>query len=109
VSGISRKTVGYIFGAVGIAGVGTFVGFGVIGAGSYGNSREKCSLSTCPQSAVDNEHSKSLFRGIGYAGLGVGLLGLGAGTLFLLSGDPKPKSATTLSVGPSELQLTHRF
>jgi hypothetical protein len=108
-SGISRKTVGYVFGTVGLVGVGAFVGFGIVGASSYGNSKSNCTAVGCPESSVSNEGSKGLMRGIGYAGLGVGILGLTAGTWLILSGDPTSNAATSLRIEPSGLRLEHCF
>ena len=107
--GISRKSLGYVFGAIGIVGVGTFVGLGLVGASSYGNPKSTCTTQGCPADSVDKEGSKDMLRGIGYAGLGVGVLGLGAGTWLLLSGDPKSTAATSVRMGPSGVQLVHRF
>lgn len=108
-SGMSRPTVGYLFGGVGILGLGTFVGFGLIAASSYGNPRALCNTQICPQSALDDQASKSTFQGIGYAGLGVGILGLGIGTWLVLSGDPTSKTATALQLGPTSVQVVQRF
>lgn len=108
-TGMSRKTVGYVFGAVGIVGVGAFVGFGLIGASSYGNTKNDCTTLGCPESSVNKEGSKGLMKGLGYAGLGIGILGLGAGTWLLLSGNSKSATTTSLQIGPSGLQLARSF
>jgi hypothetical protein len=107
--GMSRKTVGYVFGAVGLVGVGTFIGFGLVGASSYGNNKSSCTPQGCPEGAVNNEGSKGMLQGIGYAGLGIGILGLGAGTVLILTGNSKPAATTSLRMGPSWVQLEHRF
>lgn len=105
---IRRKTAGYVLGAVGVVGVGVFVGVGLVGAGSYEDSNARCAAQLCPSSAVDNEGSKSLLRGIGYTGLGIGVLGLGAATWLLLS-DGGPSTTTALGIAPGRIQLQHRF
>ncbi len=104
-TGMSRKTVGYVFGAVGIVGVGAFVGFALIGAASYGNAKNDCTTLGCPQSSVNKEGSKGLMKGIGYAGLGIGIAGLGAGTWLVLSGDSKSAATTSLQIGPMDCSL----
>jgi hypothetical protein len=106
---VSQKTVGYVFGAVGLVGLGAFVGFGLVGASSYGNSKANCTPQGCPEGSIDNEGSKSMLRGIGYTGLGIGILGLGAGTWLVLSGGPKAPPSTALRVGPSGIELDHQF
>jgi len=108
-SGMSHQTLGYIFGTVGLVGVGTFVGFGLVGASSYGNSKSNCTAQGCPESSVNNEGSKGLMMGIGYTGLGIGIVGLGAGTWLILSGDPKSTATTSLRIGPGGFQLRHYF
>lgn len=107
--GMSRKTLGYIFGTVGIVGVGAFVGFGLVGASSYGNSKSNCTALGCPESSVNNEGSKGLMKGIGYTGLGIGILGLGAGTWLILSKDPKSTTTTSLRIEPNAVRLEHYF
>lgn len=107
--GMSRKTVGYIFGAVGIVGVGAFIGFGLVGASSYGNTKSSCTPQGCPEGSVNNEGSKGMLQGIGYAGLGIGILGLGAGTGLILNRNSKSAASTSLRMGPSWVQLEHRF
>jgi hypothetical protein len=105
---INRKTAGYVLGGVGIVGIGAFVGFGLLGASSYGDSYAECTSTLCPSTAVDNEGKKSLLKGIGYAGLGIGVLGLGAASWLLLSdGGGAPRTA--LGVSPGRVQLEHRF
>ena len=104
-SGLSRKTVGYIFGAAGVVGVGAFVGFGILGASHYGNTKADCTAQTCPESAVNHEGSKALFQGIGYTGLGVGIVGLAAGAWLLLSHDSTYARASALSLTPAGVKL----
>lgn len=105
---LERKTVGYVAGAVGVIGVGVFVGVGLVGAASYGDSHADCTALGCPSAAVDNEGKESLLRGIGYTGLGVGVLGLGAATWLLLSGGDSAQT-TALGIAPGKIQLEHRF
>lgn len=105
---IDRRTVGYIIGSVGLVGVGAFVGFGIVGASSYGNTKASCVAQNCPESSVNQQGDKSLLQGIGFAGLGVGVLGLAAGTwLILTGGDVAPRSS--LNVGASGVQFQQRF
>lgn len=107
--GMSRKTLGYIVGGVGAFGVATFVGVGLLGASIYGDTKKNCSNSRCPEAAVDNQGSKSLFQGIGYAGLGMGLAGLGIGAWLVFGGDEKTEPSTAINVGPGMVQLNHSF
>jgi hypothetical protein len=108
-SGMGRRTVGYMFGTVGLVGVAAFVGFALVAAPSYGNSKAECTAQGCPERAIDKEGSKARMQGIGYASLGVGILGLGVGAWFILSGDSKSEATTSLQLSPVEVGLTHRF
>ncbi|MGE5784430.1 MAG: hypothetical protein ACM3ZE_07555 [Myxococcales bacterium] len=106
---LNRTTAGLVVGAVGVIGVGAFVGLGIVGASSYGDVYGKCLADNCPRSAIDDQGSKSLFRGIGYAGLGIGVLGLGAATWLLLTSGDTSATATALSIGPGSVHLTRHF
>jgi hypothetical protein len=107
--GMSRKTLGYIVGGVGVFGVATFVGVGLLGASVYGNPIEDCSQHRCPEASLQNEGRKSVFQGIGYAGLTMGVIGLGIGTWLVLGADDKAKTTTALQFGPGAVQVNHRF
>jgi hypothetical protein len=106
---LNRRTVGYVVGGLGIAGVGAFVGLSLIAAARYGNSKVGCANGTCPENGIDNETPKATLRGIGYVGLGVGIAGLGVGTWLILSGGSKSEPTTALQVSPTGMQLNHRF
>jgi hypothetical protein len=108
--GMSRKTLGYIVGGVGVVGVATFVGVGLLAASVYGDPKHDCSSNRCPPAALDNQASKSMARGIGWAGLGMGVAGLGIGAWLVFgSGSDKAKPTTALQMGPGMVQLHHRF
>jgi hypothetical protein len=105
---LDRRTVGYVVGGAGILGLGAFVGFGLIGASSYGDPKSNCAAGACPESSVDDGSSKSLMQGVGYTGLAVGVLGLGIGTWLVLSGGPSEPS-TAVHLAPGELRMIRRF
>ena len=108
-SELNRRNVGYAVGAVGIAGIGDFVGLSLILAPSYGNSKAGCVNSACPESGIDNETSKATLRGAGYVGLGIGVLGLGIGTWLVFSGGTKTEPSSAIRLGPAGVELTQRF
>ncbi|MGC4064425.1 MAG: hypothetical protein QM784_07240 [Polyangiaceae bacterium] len=105
---LDRRTVGYVVGGAGVLGLGAFVGFGLIGASSYGDPKSNCAAGACPESSVDDAGSKSLMQGIGYTGLAVGVLGLGIGTWLVLSGGSAEPS-TAVHLAPGELRMIRRF
>ncbi len=111
-NGLSRMTAGLAVGGVGVLGVAAFVGVGIVASSRYGDPKSTCGAGTCPENEMDKASSKSLYQGIGYAGLGIGILGLGVGTWLILSHEDDTDSSsseTALRVGPSSLQLSHRF
>jgi hypothetical protein len=104
-----RRTFGYVLGAVGILGVGSFVALELVAASSYGNTKNSCTPQGCPESAPDKQASKSFLLGIGHAGLGIGIVGLGAGTWLLLSSGSKSTPAASLQVGPLGARVVGSF
>ena len=115
-SGIDRRTAGYIAGAVGIVGVGAFVGFQVAGSSIFGNLKEKCRGNTCSAMAVDNAETKGRYEGMSYASLAVGIVGLGLGAYLVFSDHSSSATATestppstSLQLGPGSFALTRTF
>jgi hypothetical protein len=107
--GMSRKTLGYVVGGVGVVGVATFVGVGLLAASVYGDPSESCNNGQCTEAAYGNYGRKSMLQGIGYAGLGMGVVGLGIGAWLVLGADDKAKPTTALHMGPGSVQVTHTF
>jgi hypothetical protein len=105
---LDRRTVGYVVGGAGILGLGAFVGFGLLGASSYGDPKSDCTMAVCPEASVNDAGSKSLMQGIGYTGLAVGVLGVGIGTWLVLSGGNAAPS-TALNLSPGGLRMVQRF
>jgi hypothetical protein len=101
-SGLDRRTVGYISGAVGVVGIGAFVGFNVAASATFGDPKEKCKGTplVCSAAAVDNGEAKGRYEGFGLAALGVGLAGLGLGA-YLVFTDHSSSAATTESAEPA--------
>jgi hypothetical protein len=86
----------YVFGAVGVVALGSFLGFGIAGKSDADELRDSCGVtSSCPDSEIDDVRTKLIVADIS---LGVGLVALGVGVgLFLhhhLSGsDDEAESA----------------
>lgn len=108
-SDLNRRTVGYVVGAVGIAGVGAFVGLTLIAAPSQGDAKADCVNGVCPEGNIDKQATKSTLQGLGHAGLGVGIVGLGVGTWLILSGGSKAQPTTALKVGLAGVELRQVF
>ncbi len=112
-SGLDRRTVGYISGAVGIVGVGAFVGFNVAANSIFGDLTQDCNKGTgtlCSRATLGDAQTKGRYEGFSYAALSVGLIGLGLGTYLILT-DSSESSApsTSLQVGPGSFSLQRTF
>ncbi len=86
----SSKTLAYVFGGVGIVGLGSFAYFGLTGASQKSDLLGHCKNNTCdlPQSQIDSERSsvKTKFL-VADISLGVGIVSLGVATYFFLKPD----------------------
>jgi hypothetical protein len=100
-SGLDRRTVGYVSGAVGLLGVGSFVALNVIASSTFGDPKAKCTANACSAAAVDNGETKGRYEGLSYAALGVGLVGLGLGAYLVFYDHSSSDSASTESAAPS--------
>ncbi len=108
-SGLSRRTVGYATGAVGVLGVAGFVGFQVAGNAIFGDPKENCKGTQCSAAAVDNAQTKGHYQGFSYASLALGVVGLGVGAYLVFTDNSGSSNATALQVGPSSVSLTRTF
>jgi len=113
-SGLNRRTVGYVTGAVGVVGVGAFVGFQLAANAIFGDPKEHCVGNQCKASAVDNAQIKGRYEGFSYASLALGVVGLGVGAYLIFtdhssSGSDSAPGSTALQIGPGSLALTRTF
>jgi hypothetical protein len=111
-SGGSRggRTLGYIAGGIGLAGIVGFAGLTLYASSTFGTPTDDCKGSTCGKAVVNNAENKGLLNGVSYGLLGVGVVGLGLGTYLVLS-DRGDSSATTtaIGVGPGSVALAGTF
>jgi hypothetical protein len=120
-SGLSQRTVGYISGAVGIAGVGAFIGLNLAAQATFGDPKSHCNPTTrCSPNAVDNAQTKGLYQGAGIVALTVGVAGLGLGAYLIFTDHSSSDSSsstkasessnsTSLQVGPGSFLLQRTF
>lgn len=117
--GLNRRTVGFIAGGVGIAGIAGFIGTTIAANSIYGDLKANCNkggANYCSRTAVDNAEGKGRYEGFGLASLGVGIVGLGVGAYLLLtdgsssrSSSSSSESSTSLQLGPSSVSLQRTF
>jgi hypothetical protein len=116
-SGSSKRTLAYVAGGVGLAGLATFGVLGVMNDSKFSDLESACPNNRCPPDQQDNIDQGKLYQTIANVGLGVGVIGLGASAvLFLLSSDgpEQPQAAffvkpESISVGPGSIQVRGRF
>lgn len=83
-AGISRSTVAYVVGAVGIAAVAVGAGFGFQALGKRRDSDRECPQDQCTQRGVDlNDQAKTAAL-VADITIGVGLVAVGVATYLLL-------------------------
>jgi tetratricopeptide (TPR) repeat protein len=118
--GLNRKTVGFIAGGIGVAGIAGFIGTTIAANSIYGDDlKAKCNkggANYCSRAAVDNAEGKGRYEGFGYASLGVGIVGLGVGAYLLLtenwssgSSSASAEASTSLQIGPRSVALRRTF
>jgi hypothetical protein len=99
------KTLGYVFGGVGVAGlvVGGVAGLLTLNAKSTNDKHCDEVTRTCDSTGRDAANSGRLFGPMTTAGLAVGVVGLGLGTYFLIKSGKHSDAQTALmtQVGPA--------
>lgn len=116
----SHRTLGYIAGGVGIAGVLGFAGAALYANATFGTPKDDCDKGDtnrlCSRTDLNNAESKGTLMGVGYTMLGIGVVGLGLGTYLVLtdrsssgSASSAPARTTALAVGPGSVMLTGNF
>lgn len=107
---LSQSTVGYVAGAIGIVGLGAYIGLIHVMRGKESELTKDCTGGECPESAISDAQTRGSLSGLGYAGLGIGIAGLGVGAFLVLTDGPsKAEPRTALRVGPGSLELRGRF
>jgi hypothetical protein len=108
--GISPRTLGYISGGVGIAGVISFAAMALYANSTFGTPTDDCKSNVCKPSVVNNAELKGSLMGASYVMLGIGVAGLGLGTYLVLSDRSEPSETTTaIGVGPGSVTLAGTF
>lgn len=108
---VHKRTLAYVSGGIGIAGVATFAAFTYFNA-SADDEEAGCSLSLCPESNLDTAGRNSSYQTLAFVGLGVGVIGLATGAYLYLTSNPEPQGeqrVADVSIGPGRVLLRGRF
>jgi hypothetical protein len=100
----SRRTLGFLLGGLGVAGVLVGSGFGVAALDLNSSSKRNCQPPTGSAAACGNDMAGQhalLDANISDVAFGVGVVGLALGTYFILTAPPKASRRAWVSPSPS--------
>lgn len=100
-SGDSQRTLGYVVGAVGVAGilVGSITGLMVFGKKS--TIEDNCAGTDCNREGKEAADSAQTLATVSTIAFGVGLAGVGAGSVLVLTAGGSDESARSFGIGLS--------
>jgi hypothetical protein len=112
--GGSGKTLAFVAGGIGAAGLVTFGVFGLLSQSKYDDLEEACIDNHCPPDRAGDIDDGKTFQTVANVGLGVGIVGVATGVaLFLFTGPKKteaPKSSSLeLGVGFRSVEVRGTF
>lgn len=97
--GSSTRTLGWVLGGVGIAGIGVGAVAGIMVLGKKNTADEACPAKQCTdESGLKAIDAAKTFQVVSNVGWVVGVLGLGFGTYFVLTGGER--ATTTIGFAP---------
>jgi hypothetical protein len=112
-SGIDQRTLGWIFGGIGVAGFATFGIFGVLDQSRFDDLESQCNGSVCPPELAEDAETGRTYQTLANVGLGVGIAGVGTGLILLLTAPGSPEATTggkpRVSVGLSTVEVSGTF
>ncbi len=98
----STRTLGFVLGGVGIAGLGLGAVAGGLMLGKKSAVNDGCHLDkSCSDAGLAAAHSARTLEIVSNVGWVVGAAALGAGAYFLLSSGPSSKPSTALALAPT--------
>lgn len=107
---VSKRTLAYVSGGVGLVGIGGFVAFTLLNRSA--NEREGCAASVCPEATLKDAEQHSSYRTLSFAGLGIGVIGLATSTYFFATSSAESEGEApmaAISVGPGRVLLHGAF
>lgn len=108
----SMRTLAFVAGGVGAAGLVTFGVFGLLDNSKYGDLQNACPNDVCPAGRQSDANTGRTYQTIANVGLGVGIVGLATGTvLYFLSSKKERTSASTprIDVGLRSVRVSGTF
>jgi hypothetical protein len=111
--GVSKRTLAYVSGAIGVVGLATFGAFTYLHDPQ--KNREGCTQGFCPETTISNAKVSGSYQSLAFAGLGVGVVGLATGAYFFLTSEPSTEEAppvqpsTGVAVGPGSVVVHGTF
>lgn len=104
--GIGKRTIGFMVGGIGIAGLLGATVTGIVMAGKKSTADDHCPNKACDQIGYDAAQAGRTLTGVTAAMVVVGVVGVGVGTTLVVIGDgkgegkSKAEAALVPSVGP---------
>lgn len=112
--GVSKRTLAYVSGAIGVVGLATFGAFTVLH--DPDRNHEGCQQGFCPETTISNAKVSGSYQSLAFAGLGVGIVGLGTGAYLFFTSEPtteeQPPPAAPkadIAVGPGSIIVHGTF
>ncbi len=108
---VHKRTLAYVSGGIGIAGVATFAAFTYLNA-SADDENDGCSLNLCPEDNLDTAGQNGSYQTLAFVGLGVGIVGLATGAYLYFTSNPEPPNEQPVAdvrIGPGRVMLQGRF
>jgi hypothetical protein len=116
-SNTKKRTLAYIAGGVGVAGLLTFAIFGSMNNSKFSDLEEQCPNQVCPTRLEDDADTGQTYQTIANVGLFVGVIGLATGGVFyyLSTKEKAPEAsarrstAPRIGLGPRGVTVSGRF
>jgi hypothetical protein len=118
----STRTLGFVAGGIGIAGIATFAVFGGLNNSKFRKLEDECISGRCSPELESEKDTGKTYQTIANVGLGVGIVGIATGAVLLLvsGGDSEQDEAQVrrgraraqlprLGIGPGYVDLSGSF
>ena len=108
-SGISHRTLAFVAGGVGLAGMAAFTIFGLANNAQFADLESKCGPDrVCPESLASSAETGRTYQTLANVGLGVGVVGIGAAVALWLTKPAAPQPEAAASSGTPQLMVGPR-
>jgi hypothetical protein len=113
--GIDQRTLAYVAGGIGVAGVATFAVFGLLDHSKYDDLKNRCPGGRCGSDVMSEAETGRQYQTLANVSLGVGIVGLVTSAALLFTAPSKherPATAggtTRVAVGPGAVSVLGTF